>query len=63
MLNKKIPIKDYANLHNKSVCTVRQKAQRGGFKTARKIGRDWFIDKTEPYIDYRFSKYRDNKSS
>lgn len=33
--------------------TARQKVLRGGFKTARKIGRNWVIDKNEPYIDNR----------
>lgn len=49
-----IPIADYAALHEKDVSTVRQKAQRGGFKTAKKIGRDWFIDPDEDYKDLRF---------
>lgn len=48
-----IPIKEYADLHGKSVITVRKKAQNGGFKTAQKLGRDWFIDSDEPYTDNR----------
>jgi hypothetical protein len=28
-------------------------AANGGFSTARKIGRDWFIDNDEPYPDRR----------
>ncbi len=48
-----IPLKEYAEMHGKELSTVRQKAQRGGFKTARKIGRDWFIDKDEEYLDLR----------
>lgn len=48
-----IPIKEYAALHGKAVITVRKKAQNGGFKTAQKLGRDWFIDSDEPYIDNR----------
>ncbi len=48
-----IPIAEYAAMQDKNISTVRQKAQRGGFETAKKIGRDWFIDKNEPYIDHR----------
>lgn len=51
-----IPIAEYAAMQKKNISTVRQKAQRGGFKTARKIGRDWFIDPDEPYVDKRFKK-------
>ena len=49
----KITLKEYALLHKRNPATVRQKAIRGGFKTAEKIGRDWFIDKEEPYSDLR----------
>ena len=52
-LDNMIPIAEYAKLHGKAVYTVRQKCQRGGFQTARKIGRDWFIDRDEPYTDHR----------
>ena len=48
-----IPLAEYAKIHNKAFVTVRQKAQRGGFNTARKVGRNWVIDKNEPYIDLR----------
>lgn len=33
--------------------TVRQMALRGGFQTARKIGRNWVIEDSEPYPDHR----------
>ena len=49
----KISLKEYAEKHGKHPVSVRQKAQRGGFKTAEKIGRDWLIDPDEPYIDER----------
>lgn len=45
----KISLKEYAAKHGKAPVSVRQKAQRGGFKTAEKIGRDWLIDPDEPY--------------
>ncbi len=48
-----IPIKEYAKIHGKDLSSVRQKCQRGGFSTAQKIGRDWFIDDAEDYRDRR----------
>ena len=33
--------------------TVRQRAIRGAYQTARKVGRNWTIDKHEPHIDHR----------
>jgi len=48
-----ISIVEYAQKHGKEASTVRQKAERGGFKTARKIGRNWIIDSEEPYEDLR----------
>jgi len=48
-----ISIKDYAALHGRATISVQQKARRGGFKTAVKKGRDWFIDSDEPYTDNR----------
>lgn len=48
-----IPLTEYAKKHGKEVSSVRQKALRGGFKTAVKMGRDWVIDADEPYTDNR----------
>lgn len=48
-----ITIKEYAERHGRDISSVRQKAVRGTFKTARKMGRDWFIDEDEPYSDAR----------
>ncbi|HEY5587635.1 MAG TPA: hypothetical protein VIK86_01615 [Candidatus Paceibacterota bacterium] len=48
-----IPLKEYAKRHGRNPATVRQKANRGGFETVQKIGRDWFIDEEEPYEDNR----------
>lgn len=50
-----ITITEYAARHNRSPVTVRQKALRGGFKTARRLGRDWLIDEDEPYTDNRLA--------
>ena len=48
-----ISLKEYAELYGVTPDTVRQKALRGGFKSAQKIGRNWVIDKNEPYEDNR----------
>lgn len=52
----KIPLKEYAIKHEKDPATARQRAIRGSFKTAEKIGRDWFIDEDEPWLDNRKNK-------
>ncbi len=49
----KILLSDYAAKHNIAPVTARQRAQRGSYKTAVKIGRDWFIDEDEPHSDNR----------
>jgi len=56
MDNEIISLAEYAKLHGITGGTARQRALRGVFKTARKIGRDWVIEKNEPYIDYRFKR-------
>lgn len=48
-----IPLIEYGRRHGKERHTVFKKYQRGGFKTAQKIGRDILIDEDEPYIDAR----------
>lgn len=48
-----ISLAEYAVRHNRSPVSVRQKAQRGSFKTARRVGRNWVIDENEPYSDLR----------
>lgn len=48
-----ISIKEYADKHGKARVTVIQKAVRGGFRTAHKIGSQWVIDSDEPYTDSR----------
>lgn len=48
-----ILLKEYAKRLGKNHVVVLQKAARGTFKTARKIGRQWFIDEDEPYLDAR----------
>lgn len=48
-----ITLKEYAGRHGRTPATARQMALRGGFTTARKIGRDWMIDESEPWPDRR----------
>lgn len=48
-----ITIKEYAERQGKNYYAALQKAKRGGFKTAQKIGAQWFIDENEPYADSR----------
>lgn len=48
-----IPLKEWAIRNGISPATARQKAGRGGFMTARKVGRDWMISAAEPRIDHR----------
>lgn len=48
-----ISLMEYAELHGVKGATVRQRAIDGKYKTARKIGRNWVIDRNEPHIDGR----------
>lgn len=52
-MGKLISLVEYAALHGKASISVQQKARRNGFRTARKIGRNWVIDAEEPYSDNR----------
>lgn len=56
-----ISLAEYAEKHGRVLATARQKVLRGGFKTARKIGRNWVIDSDEPYSDKRHKKLGCNK--
>ena len=48
-----ISLTEYAKKNGKSPVTARKKAQRGLFKTAKKIGRNWVIEENEPWVDNR----------
>lgn len=48
-----ISIKEYAERNGMQHDNVRHKCQRGSYKTAQKIGRDWLIDENEPDLDRR----------
>ena len=47
-----ISLTEYATIHNKNIATIRRKIIAGNLK-ATKIGRNWTIEKNEPYIDMR----------
>ena len=49
-----ITLAEYAALKGIDPATARQRANRGAYKSARRIGRDWVIDKNEPHVDHRF---------
>ena len=44
-----ISVSDYAKVHGRCDRQVRYLIARGRLKTACKIGRDWLIDRSEPY--------------
>ena len=65
-----ISLAQYAEKHGKCQESARKMAQRGGFQTAQKIGRNWVIEDTEPWPDRRvktgeyigwYEKYRKGK--
>lgn len=53
-----ISLAEYATLHGVHQDTVRQKILRGNLN-AKKIGRNWVIDKNEPYVDKRKRENQD----
>ena len=50
-----VSLTEYAKMNGRAAKSARDKAERGGFKTAQKIGRNWVIDSEEPYDDLRVS--------
>lgn len=50
---RKITLTEYAKMHGINPATARQRAGRGLYTTAEKIGRDWFINPEEPHVDNR----------
>lgn len=48
-----ISLGDWANNNGMDPATARQRAGRGAFKTAQKIGRNWVIDEDEKLVDHR----------
>lgn len=50
---ERVSLGEWARAHGIDPATARQRAIRGSFETARKIGRNWTIDPEEPNIDHR----------
>lgn len=48
-----ISLVEYAEQNKKSEASARRMALRGGFETAKKIGRNWVIDDAEIWPDRR----------
>ena len=48
-----ITLKEWAEKNGITPDTARQRANRGAFQTAKKIGNLWLISKDEPHIDHR----------
>lgn len=51
-----VTLKEWAQAHGISPDTARQRALRGAFTTAEKIGDLWVIKKDEPLVDHRRKK-------
>jgi hypothetical protein len=44
-----ISLNEYAAIHGKTGDNIRRLVEKGVFKTAKKIGRNWIVDSEEPY--------------
>lgn len=55
-----ISLKGYADKIGKPYPLVYQKAVRGGFETAQKVGSRWVIEASEPWVDMRHRRARDS---
>ena len=53
MSDNLISLTEYAKLHGIAPANARLYAKNGKYKTARKIGRNWVIDRDEPHTDNR----------
>lgn len=56
-----ISLAEYARRHGRRPDVARHMAERGGFKTAQKVGRDWLIQADDEWPDRRVThgKYRE----
>lgn len=50
---REISLTEWARKNGIDPSTARHKALKGGFKTARKVGRDWLINGEEENVDKR----------
>lgn len=48
-----IPIEYYAMMYQRPKPAIMQRCITGRFSTAKKMGRNWFIDENEPFSDNR----------
>jgi hypothetical protein len=62
MSEQLISLTEYAKLHGLARDTVVQRAKRGAYKTARKVGAVYVIDANEPHIDHRIKSGKYIKS-
>lgn len=67
MSEELVSLTEYAKMHGLARDTVVQRAKRGSYKTARKVGATYVIDKNEPHIDNRLKSgkyvgWRENTS-
>ncbi len=53
---REISLTEWARRNGIDPSTARHKALKGGFKTARKVGRDWMINENEKKTDNRRRK-------
>lgn len=52
-MNGYITLTEWAERHGIDPATARQRALRGAFETAEKMGRIWIIKENEELIDHR----------
>ena len=57
-MERYITLKEWAIKHGIDPATARQRAIRGAFKTAKKFGNQWIIDRDEPLVDHRRKEER-----
>ena len=57
-----ISITEYAKKHKKDRSSVLRKAQKGNFKSAKKIGKYWVIDSEEPYTRKSYTWHTTQKN-
>lgn len=57
-MGKLISLTEWAAKNGIDDSTARQRAARGAFETAQKIGRNWAIDEDEPLVDHRRREFK-----
>ena len=59
-MGKKITLAEYARQRGIPLSTAQQRARRGCYVTAVKLGRDWLLDEEDEPVDRRITsgKYR-----